>query len=231
MDNKGLMGEQRHIQATTTTNRCVPIWSVEYDGGIDMITLMFTSRVRAAMEQQGGVVVILEVIQEVKEWSTYMVSYYHTLLSRVHTCSSRSSSTSIWITCLPPGGLIIPCIISSHSFVQPITTPWSYTYNNLPGNAYANQNGVPSLATFNPYDMASYGGGKVIKYHHQPKNITLKIMLASSFCPRSDHQLRWHPDRHLTRNHIPCPQSRLVDGQQQKFNMHLWSCTSSKMSL
>ena len=106
-----------------------------------------------------------------------------------------------------------------------------YTYNKLPGNAYANQNGVPSLATFNPYDMASYGGGKVIKYHHQPKNITLKIMLASSFCPRSDHQLRWHPDRHLTRNHIPCPQTHLVDGQQQKFNMHLWSCTSSKMSL
>ena len=60
-----------------------------------MITLMFTSRVRAAMEQQGGVVVILEVIQEVKAWSTYMVSYYHTPLSRVHTCSSRFSSTSI----------------------------------------------------------------------------------------------------------------------------------------
>ena len=126
MDNKGLMGERRHIQATTTTNRCVRIWPVEYDGGIDMITLMFTSRVRAAMEQQGGVVVILEVIQEVKEWSTYMVSYYHTLLSRVHTCSSRSSSTSIWITCLPPGGLIIPCIILSHRFVQPIPTCWSY---------------------------------------------------------------------------------------------------------
>ena len=160
-----------------------------------------------------------------------MVSYYHTPLSRVHTCSSRFSSTSIWITCLPPGGLIIPCIILSHRFVQPIPTCWSYTYNALPGNAYANQNGVPSLATFNPYDMASYGGGKVIKYHHQPKNITLKIMLASSFCPRSDHQLRWHPDRHLTRNHIPCPQTHLVDGQQQKFNMHLWSCTSSKMSL
>ena len=111
MDNKGLMGDRRHTQATATTNRCVRIWPVEYDGGIDMITLMFTSRVRAAMEQQGGVVVILEVIQEVKEWSTYMVSYYHTLLSRVHTCSSRSSSTSIWITCLPPGGLIIPCMI------------------------------------------------------------------------------------------------------------------------
>ena len=62
-----------------------------------MITLMFTSRVRAAMEQQGGVVVILEVIQEVIDWSTstYIVYYYHTLLSRVHTCSSRSSSTSI----------------------------------------------------------------------------------------------------------------------------------------
>ena len=93
-----------------------------------------------------------------------------------------------------------------------------YTYNKLPGNAYANQNGVPSLATFNPYDMASYGGGKVIKYHHQPKNITLKIMLASSFCPRSDHQLRWHPDRHLTRNHIPCPQT------------HLWWMNNNKKS-
>ena len=97
-------------------------------------------------------------------------------------------------------------------------TLFLYTYNALPGNAYANQNGVPSLATFNPYDMASYGGGKVIKYHHQPKNITLKIMLASSFCPRSDHQLRWHPDRHLTRNHIPCPQT------------HLWWMNNNKKS-
>ena len=111
MDNKGLMEERRHIQATTTTNRCVRIWPVEYDGGIDMITVMFTSRVRAAMEQQGGVVVILEVIQEVKEWSTYMVSYYHTLLSRVHTCSSRSSSITIWITCLPPGTFNTACSV------------------------------------------------------------------------------------------------------------------------
>ena len=43
---------------------------------------------------------------------------------------------------------------------------------------------MPSLATFNPYDMASYGGGKVVKQFHQHQQsptITLMTLLASLF--------------------------------------------------
>ena len=59
-----------------------------------MITVMFTSRVRAAMEQQGGVVVILEVIQEVKEWSTWCLTTTHYFLGYTHAAQGPAPPAS-----------------------------------------------------------------------------------------------------------------------------------------